>query len=294
MTTDTDPPRSAALRPALDPAALEARRAAAVVGTEALRARFRHELGVAYGERPRQVMDLYYPTQANAERGADASAQAAAAPVLVFLHGGGFRLGEPGRDGYHGLPVLERGGVFVSMGYRLAPEVRFPDTCGDVEQGLRWLREHLGERGADPDRIYLSGHSAGAMLAAGVGLRTWPAGTELPADLVKGLVLISGMYDLARELEQQPDIVNGASSRYVPSLLDAIDHVPDHTIVVVGEEDFPRARHDAPSLVEALRSREGSVELFVEPGADHFAANRSFVEPGGAVSEATARMMGLR
>lgn len=279
MATHADP-SPAQPRPAPDPALTEARRQSALARTEAVRERFAHELGVRYGERPKQLMDLYRPATGPSP-----------APVLVFLHGGGFRIGEPGPQGYHGLPVLEGGGLFVSMGYSLAPEVRFPDTCEDVELGLRWLYEHVAERGGDPQRIYLSGHSAGAMLAAAVGLRAAPAG--LPADLVKGLVLISGMYDMGRELEQQPDIVNGESSRYVPNLVDAIDHLPDHTVVVVGEHDFPRARHDAPVLVEALRARGASVETYVEPGADHFEANRSFVAVGGTVARATARMMGL-
>jgi arylformamidase len=257
---------------------MEARRAEAMARTVALRAEFQHELGVPYGDHPRQVMDLYYP------------ASPAQAPVLVFLHGGGFRVGEPGRDGYVGRPMLERGGIFVSMGYRLLPEVSFPNTCEDVERGLDWLRHEIAARGGAPERIYLSGHSAGAMLAAWVGLRPTTSAPSLPPDLVKGLVLISGMYDLTG---RPSEAVDPASPRYVPRLYEALERVPEHTILVVGEHDFPQVPPDARSLAAAIRARGGTVELFVEPNADHFVAHRSFVSAEGQVFLAAARMMRL-
>ena len=120
---------------------------AMVTRTAAVRAAYPHLLGVAYGTAPRQTYDLYLP---RAEP---------AGPVLVFLHGGGFRAGEAGEVGDHGLPYLQAGGIFVAMGCRL--------------------------RGGDPEGIHLSGHSAGAVLAARVGLCRSPG---LDPDLVKGLV----------------------------------------------------------------------------------------------------------
>jgi arylformamidase len=252
---------------------VEARRAAQRAASDALRAEFRHDRDVAYGDHPKQVMDMYYPT-----------AVTTAAPVLVFLHGGGFRAGSPSLNGYQGRPYLERGSLFVSMGYRLTPEMRFPDTCADVEQGLRWLVEHVAKRGGDPSRIYVSGHSAGAMLAASVGLRSWPL------DVVQGLVLISGMYDVSHH---STEMVNPDSPRYVANLANAIERIPPHTILVAGDNDLPAVLPDAHALVAAIQSRGGSVEMFVEPDADHFAANRGFISSDGQVFQATSRMMRL-
>jgi acetyl esterase/lipase len=205
----------------------------------------------------------------------------------VFLHGGGFRAGEPGSFGYHGRPYLASGVIFASMGYRLVPDARFPESCDDVEAGLEWLWSNVADRGGDPDRIYLSGHSAGAMLAASVGLR--PRNQAIP-DLVKGLVLISGMYDFTN---QSSDIVDRDSPRYVASLTEAIERAPDHTVVVAGEKDFPPAISGAHAMHEALQSRGASAELFIEEGADHFRANQSFVVEGGAVFTSTRQMMKL-
>ncbi|MGH8987561.1 MAG: alpha/beta hydrolase [Acidimicrobiales bacterium] len=243
--------------------------------TDAVRAAYPHELGVAYGPDPRHIVDLYLP------RGEPAG------PTIVFLHGGGFRTGDPGGVGDHALPYLEAGACFVAMGYRLVPHARFPDGAFDVEQGLHAVRDEVRRRGADPEQIYLSGHSAGAMLAAQVGLRDSPG---LDPDLVKGLVLISGLYDSSEEPEE---IVDRSSPRYVADLCAGIERMPRHTITVSGDRDFPLALTDAVRLAAAIGARGGSSEHFVEPDADHFSANRSFVSPGGAVAEAAKAMMGL-
>jgi arylformamidase len=252
--------------------AVEARRALQRAQTDAVRAVFRHDLDLAYGDHPRQVLDMYYPPPATN-----------AAPVLVFLHGGGFRRSGPGFVGFNGQPYLERGGMFVSMGYRFIPDVRFPDTCEDVELGLRWLGDRIAERGGDPERIYLAGHSAGAMLAAMVGLRE-------SSVKIQGLVLIAGQYDLSTHAE---DIVNRTSPRYVAKLADAIQRVPPHTILVGGDNDLPAVLPDAQSLMAAIQGHGGSAELFVEPDADHYAANRSFAASDGQVARAVRRMMRL-
>ena len=163
---------------------------AMVTRTAAVRAAYPHLLGVAYGTAPRQTYDLYLP---RAEP---------AGPVLVFLHGGGFCAGEAGDVGDHGLPYLQAGGIFVAMDYRLVPDTRFPESAADVERGLVAVRDEVRLRGGDPERIHLSGHSAGAVLAAQVGLRRSPG---LDPDLVKGLVLISGTYDLGWQPEEVVD-----------------------------------------------------------------------------------------
>ncbi len=244
--------------------------------TASVHAAYPNELGIAYGPTPRQTFDLYLP------------AGTPAGPTIVFLHGGGFRVGEPGTVGDHGLPYLRAGAIFVAMGYRLAPDARFPDSAADVERGLVAVRDQVCRSGGDPERVYLSGHSAGAMLAAQVGVRSSP---DLDPDFVKGLVLISGMYDFGKQPEE---IVDRSSPRYVPDLCTAIERLPLHTITVAGEHDYPDARRDAARMADAISARGGSVEHFVEPDADHFAANRSFVTPGGPVAEATKAMMGLR
>jgi arylformamidase len=256
----------------LDPA--EQRRIANESATERLRNDFPHELNVSFGPHPRQVFDCYLPV--SPPKG----------PVMVFLHGGGFRLGSPGPVAYYGRPILNHGGIFISLGYRLAPEVRFPDTAEDVELGLDAISEHLESHGVGSGQLFLSGHSAGAALAAFCALRPQTA----MESALRGLVLVSGQYDYARH----PDEVgNHGADRYVPDLLQAIEHVPPHTIVVAGDHDLPAVLPAAHGMVEALAAKGGSVEFFTEANADHFEAIRGFATEGDPIAAAVNSMMSL-
>jgi arylformamidase len=257
-----------------DADAAEQRRTASEAATNLLRAEFDHDLGVSYGPHAKQVFDCYYP------------AETTDAPVMVFIHGGGFRLGSPGPVAYYGRPILESGGVFVSLGYRLAPEVRFPDTTEDAELGLAAIRALVAAKGAKSDTLSLSGHSAGASLAAFAALRPQTPATEA----VAGLVLVSGMYN---DSVRSPEIGNHESSRYVPDLTKALEHIPSQTIVIAGDRDLPAVMPAAHAMIEAITAAGGAVEFFVEENADHFEAIRGFATAGTPTATAVLKMMGL-
>jgi acetyl esterase len=92
--------------------------------------------------------------------------------AIVWLHGGGFVMG--GLDIEHPWAVRianDSGAVLMSVGYRLAPEHRFPAALDDAYLTLTWTAEHAAELGIDPRRIAVGGHAAGAGLAAAVALR---------------------------------------------------------------------------------------------------------------------------
>jgi acetyl esterase len=96
----------------------------------------------------------------------------AAQGALVWLHGGGFVMGD--LDSEH--PRAARlaagsGAVVISVGYRRAPEHQFPAALDDVYGVLTWTAEHAAELGIDPERIAVGGHSSGACLAAASALR---------------------------------------------------------------------------------------------------------------------------
>lgn len=111
----------------------------------------------AYGPAGAERLDVYTPPGARA------------APVLVMVHGGAWRVGDKARAEVvvnklkHWLP---KGFVFVSVNYRMLPEVMADTQADDVAAALRWVQAHAAEFGGDPRRIVLMGHSAGAHLAA--------------------------------------------------------------------------------------------------------------------------------
>ena len=92
--------------------------------------------------------------------------------AVVWLHGGGFVMGDLDTEHHWAARLAEpSGAVVVSVGYRLAPENPFPAALDDAYAVLNWTAEHAAELGIDPGRIAVGGHSAGAGLAAAVALR---------------------------------------------------------------------------------------------------------------------------
>ncbi|MBO0686316.1 MAG: alpha/beta hydrolase fold domain-containing protein, partial [Candidatus Dormibacteraeota bacterium] len=92
--------------------------------------------------------------------------------AIVWLHGGGFVMGDLETEHPAAMLVADgSGAVLISVGYRRAPEHRFPAAVDDAYAALTWTAEHAGDLGIDPDRIAVGGTSAGGGLAAAVALR---------------------------------------------------------------------------------------------------------------------------
>ncbi|MGE4339746.1 MAG: alpha/beta hydrolase [Pigmentiphaga sp.] len=188
---------------------------------QALRARWRHTAGVAYGDEAAQVMNIYYPEEVRRD-----------AVVFVYLHGGAFQEGHPDFYDFVGESLLRRGAIFVSMGYRLAP-IRFPTSAHDVARGLTALQGALQAKGVAATRYCLSGHSAGAAIAALLSVRPDILDSaDFNHDLIDSTVLLSGIYDF-RPPEISQNFVDPEWRDYASPVLHC-NHAPKHTILVYG------------------------------------------------------------
>lgn len=87
-------------------------------------------------------------------------------PVAFWIHGGGWHGGDKADVAIKPQAFMEKGFVFVSVNYRLMPEVDMGAIVRDVAQSFGWMEKHIGEFGGDPKRVFVGGHSAGAQLAA--------------------------------------------------------------------------------------------------------------------------------
>lgn len=104
----------------------------------------------------RQVLDVY------ARKGTAKEGR----PVMFWIHGGGWRVGDKSDVALKPQALTERGFVFVSTNYRLLPTVTMDVLVRDIAKSLKWVHENIEQYGGDPNRIYVGGHSAGAQLAA--------------------------------------------------------------------------------------------------------------------------------
>jgi len=102
-------------------------------------------------------------------------------PLIVFLHGGGWMLGDlDTHDAMHRHLAARSGCAVLGVGYRLAPENPFPAGLDDATTAFRWARREAQALGCDPTRVALGGESAGANLTAAITLRLRHAQEEQP------------------------------------------------------------------------------------------------------------------
>lgn len=142
------------------------------------------------------------------------------APVLVYIHGGAWVMGDKRQQG---IPLMhelvQRGWVCVSINYRLSPRATWPAHVVDCKKALSWVREHIAEYGGDPGCIAVSGGSAGGHLAALVALTPgcpeWQPGFEEADTSVDACLPFYGVYDMRGD----PDLM-GTYGRGLLKLLE--------------------------------------------------------------------------
>jgi acetyl esterase len=128
------------------------------------------------------VADIFVPSAAGPVRcQVFRPAAPVAAPMLLYVHGGGFTVGQSEDTAYiTSRLAAENGLVVVSVNYRLAPEWPFPAGLDDCTAVLGWLREHAAELGGDPEKIAVGGDSAGGNFAAALPLKASDEGVRPP------------------------------------------------------------------------------------------------------------------
>ncbi|MDX1973729.1 MAG: alpha/beta hydrolase, partial [Candidatus Sumerlaeia bacterium] len=133
---------------------------------EALAARFASQPGaddsslpysvhrdLVYGKsgHERQKLDVYVP------KGEVATPK----PVMVFIHGGGWTIGDKRHIQEQPAHFTSKGMVYVTINYRLGPDYIHPALVEDCAEAIAWVHDHIGEYGGDPGKIFVMGHSAG-------------------------------------------------------------------------------------------------------------------------------------
>jgi arylformamidase len=233
-----------------------------------------------YGKGDMQVLDIYSP------------ARASNAPVLVFLHGGAWLRGSRLDVAYPAPTVTGRGAAFVAVDFNNVSEVPLPAMVEQCRDAIDWTARHAASFGGDPDRIYLAGHSSGAHLAGCVLLTDW-AMRGLPDNVIKGALLISGMYDLhAPLLSARSKYVKitpeGAAAASVMRQLGRI-HCPVAVAWSVGDSpEFRRQSQVFAAALQGMGRLASRTEVF---SANHFEEPRQLEKPDSELSHALFSLM---
>lgn len=212
---------------------------------------------IAYGSDERHRLDVYLPVGASGP-----------APVVVFLHGGGFIRGDKGDRAAVGHYFSRHGVLALLPNYRLGPKHRWPAGAEDASMVLAWARAHVAAHGGDPEHIVLAGESAGAAHVAAATLvkRFHPAeGLK-----IAGAYLASGVYNAELELLARsqlgiatPDPRNEAyfgtdfADYRAMSTVELVDAAPFPLAISYAELDPVQMQAQAGELFARLVTRHG-------------------------------------
>ena len=248
-----------------------------------------HKLDVAYGDGPMETLDIF-PRSHLAQQ----PAPAAGAPVLVFIHGGWWRSLDKAEHAFIAPAFTNQGACVMIPNYALCPSVTIPQITLQMVKALAWVYRNARKYGGDPNRIYVVGHSAGGHLAAMLLDCLWPAyAKDLPADLVKGTMSISGLYDLEPvmhtpflkdSLKLTPEQVRLASPARLPAPKRGVLYA-----VAGGDESAEFIRHN--QLIQQAWGKKVVPVCETIPGKNHFSVLEDLTAPWTQLHQLASRLV---
>lgn len=215
------------------------------------------------------------------------------APLLVFIHGGWWRSLDKSDFSFIA-PAYTRAGFNVALtNYTLAPEASIADIVQQQLRALAWLYRNAEKYDFDPRRIVVAGHSAGAHLTAMMMAAVWPVfAPDLPPDLVKAGILLSGVYDL--EPVRHADFVN-VDLKLTEKDIDPLSPAwmpqahPAPFLTAFGALESEEFRRQTALIANAWKDNHaGDVAM---PDVNHLTICDAFSEPGHPLYEATVKLI---
>jgi len=233
-----------------------------------------HQSGVAYGTTKAEILDIF-PTNI------------ATAPVHIFFHGGYWHSFQS-RDFAFVAECLVRNGIAaVIVNYGLCPSVKIDEIVRQSRAAVAWIYSNAESFGANPEQITVSGHSAGGHLAGMLMSTLWENDYELPQDLIKGFLPISGLFDLApfpfSWLQPKLQLTTDEVLRNSPLLQKPTCFSP--VVVAVGEKESNEFQRQSENYAEYLQENGISTKFLSVRGKNHFNIIDDFLGDGGAFCE---------
>ena len=239
---------------------------------------------IAYGSAEIEWLDIYRTGRT-------------AAPVFVFIHGGAWRSG-------HAKDFAVPAEMFLAAGaHYIVPDFAWVQDVGgslmvladQVRRAVAWVYENIARFGGDPNRLYVGGQSSGGHLAAVALTTDWQHQFGLPANIIKGGICISGMYDL------EP-VRLSARSRYVAfddatvaelSPIRHLDRLLAPVVVAYGTCETPEFQRQNREFAAAVEAAGKPVRLLVGEHYNHFELPETLGNPYGLLGRAALELMDL-
>jgi arylformamidase len=247
------------------------------------RARLGEPRRMSYGPTAIEALDIFCAPKPNA-------------PVNIFVHGGAWRRNRAADYAVQAELFVRAGAHHVLLDF-----CNVDDTGGDltpmaeqVRRAVEWVYRNAASFGGDPDQLYLSAHSSGAHLAGCVVTTDWVA-AGLPANILKGALLASGMYDLTPvRLSKRSGYVTFTDA--VVEELSAIRHLDRLStplVLAYGTYESPEFQRQSRDFYAAVKSMGKPVELLIGEGCNHFEMVDTLANPYGLLGRAALAQMRL-
>jgi arylformamidase len=254
------------------------------VASESVLKRFPPERG-AYGSSEIEKLDIYKTQRPNA-------------PIEIFVHGGAWRNGNAKDFAFPAEMFITAGAHFVVLdfvqvqdaGRSLLPMIE------QIRRAVVWVYKNAATFGGDRERIFIAGHSSGAHLAGVTLITDWAKDYELPPDIIKGGLLVSGMYDLKPvRRSKRSEYVNFTDE--IEEKLSSqrhLDRLNAPVIVAYGSQETPEFQRQGRDFAAAVKAAGKPIELIVGEGLNHFEIQETFGNPYGLAGRAALNQMQLK
>jgi arylformamidase len=240
---------------------------------------------LSYGSTPIEGLDLYATKRPNA-------------PINIFLHGGAWRGGAAKDYAFPAEIFIHTGAHYIAVDFNNVLETggSLLPMADQVRRAVAWVYRNAKEFGGNPEQLYVSGHSSGGHLAGVVLTTDWQKDFGLPADVVKGGLCISGMYDLK-------PVRMSARSSYVKFTDEMEESLSSQrhlaklnapVLVAYGSLETPEFQRQSRDFEAAVKAAGKPVQLIRAEGYNHFEIMETMANPYGIVGQAILDQMKLK
>jgi len=236
-----------------------------------------HRLDVAYGPEPTQKLDIILPDTDGPF------------PINIFIHGGFWMSRSKDDMTFVAEGLADAGAAVVIIDYALMPDVTMDDIVRQCREAVVWVYKNADSFGGDPERIHISGNSAGGHLVAMLMSTTF---SDVPANIIKSGCALSGIYDLepirhtymqATLNLSEEDVQKNSPLKLAPSSRSPL-------IIFYGTLESDEFKRHAGTLLRTWGSQCTAIE---RPGKNHFTIVADFADAKGELAKAVFRNMGL-
>ena len=234
-----------------------------------------------YGDGPNMSLDIF--PQSGPSR-----------PILLFIHGGYWRAMNKDLFAYPAIGLNDAGVVYVSVNYALAPSITLDEIVEQCRQAVTWVHQNAETHGGDPNRIHISGHSAGGHLTAMMLSTDWTQRGTAEINVAGGIA-ISGIFDLVPILETS--INDGVQLDQVAARRNSPrEFLPSNGppfISAVGADETDEFLRQSREYAEAWNENGGRAQYLPLEGFHHFDVICELGRSGSELNDAVLAQIGV-